>query len=159
MESLVGGPDKFDPFIKAYVLHFKPTGLVSSELFKNFFLEYFAKESQNGNFKDLNWNQWFYTSGMVPVDIFPSCYDHQLHVICTELANIWLTSPLDKLDKKTINTFNEMNSLQKQEFFGILLNSEKVLDENCLSKMDEFYEMSKIKNSEIKFKWLRYVAN
>ncbi|XP_075216534.1 leukotriene A-4 hydrolase [Lycorma delicatula] len=147
LETQVGGPDVFEPFLKKYLDHYKYQSIDTND-FKKFFLEYFDKNEKS---QKVDWDKWLYTPGMPP--IIPD-YDKSLVLPCTELTNKWI-----KWDGSNPNPFTEddlkcFDALQIQEFLAQLL----LANSFTLSKvilMQEIYQLNKYKNSEIRFRWLR----
>merc|ERR1711879_551007 len=64
LESQVGGPAKFAPFIKDYVKRFGGTTLTTDD-FKDFFLNYFKGAP---GLKNIDWDAWLYSTGGRPVE-------------------------------------------------------------------------------------------
>lgn len=66
LETLLGGPDVFERYVKAYVLKFAHQS-ISTEDFKKHLYEYFT-EFENGcklpNLETVDWNAWFFKPGM-----------------------------------------------------------------------------------------------
>ncbi|KAL1110315.1 hypothetical protein AAG570_007848, partial [Ranatra chinensis] len=63
LENLVGGPDVFNPFLKAYIENYKFKS-ITSDHFKAFFLNYFKSHN---DLKEIDWDLWLNSSGMPPV--------------------------------------------------------------------------------------------
>merc|ERR1712088_111994 len=59
LEDTVGGPELFEPFLRAYYEKFKYQSIDSYQ-FKDFFLDYFKDKDLSG----INWEQWFNAPGM-----------------------------------------------------------------------------------------------
>lgn len=62
LQSLVGGPDKFEPFIRHYFETFK-FKTVDSNQFKSLFLSFFKAEEKT---LDIDWDTWLYSPGVPP---------------------------------------------------------------------------------------------
>ncbi|KAI6657704.1 hypothetical protein LOD99_449 [Oopsacas minuta] len=156
LESLVGGPDNFDPFIKAYIDKFKGDGLITTDLFKKFFLEFFSEEVGTGCFSSLDWDNWFYSPGMPAPSIIPSCFDSSLQQPCIELSNRWINISADELATldSSFELYSSLSPLQKRDLLSLLLRADIPLPITHLIKMKTLYNMEDSKNAEIKFKWL-----
>lgn len=156
MESLVGGPERFDPFIKAYTEKFKGDGLITSDLFKMFFLEFFSEEAGAGTFSCLDWEAWFYSPGLPVPSIIPSCFDSSLQQPCIDLKNTWISVSADELATLdvTLEIYSFLSPLQKLYMFSLLLRAELPLPVTHLTKMKSLYNLQDSKNAEIRFKWL-----
>ena len=59
LQGLVGGPDKFEPFLKDYLQHFKFQTLTTDD-FKSYFLNHFQDTPA---VKDIDWQTWLYAPG------------------------------------------------------------------------------------------------
>ena len=57
--QLVGGPERWNPFMKAYISKFR-FGTVNSLQFKAFFLEFFADVPKAS---EVDWQTWYYGRG------------------------------------------------------------------------------------------------
>jgi leukotriene-A4 hydrolase len=65
LEDLLGGPEIFEKFLRAYIEKFKYQSLVTDD-FKDFLHEYFSKENSEDLAK-INWDAWLYGEGMPPI--------------------------------------------------------------------------------------------
>jgi leukotriene-A4 hydrolase len=59
LQTLVGGPEKFEPFMKAYIEKFA-LATVTTDEFREFLLEYFLDVQA---LQDLDWDTWLYKPG------------------------------------------------------------------------------------------------
>jgi len=84
LQELVGGEEKFDPFLRAYLTLFK-FKTVTSDGFKEFFLTHFKDVDA---VKSIDWEAWFYQPGMPPVT---NAYDTTLGTQALDLAKRWHT--------------------------------------------------------------------
>lgn len=146
LEELVGGPALFEPFLKVYLQHFKLKSIGTDD-FKNFFLNYFEKNTDATS--KIDWQSWLHTPGMPLVE--PK-FDSTLRNTCESLAKRWEVwsginqCPFDRQD------LDGLSSLQKQVFISFLIDSEP-FPVWKLEKMDELYGFGKSANSEILFRW------
>ncbi|CAH1265432.1 LTA4H [Branchiostoma lanceolatum] len=150
LEELVGGPEKFEPFLRKYIETFKYKCLDTEE-WKAFLLDYFKKEVSEGLFDNVDWKAWLHTPGMPPVK--PS-YDTTLADVCSALCQRWSQATPDNLDQFSPQDLEGMSPGQKTEFLAQLL-LKPPLSIQHIEKMDQVYGMSANNNSEIKFRWLR----
>lgn len=147
LEELAGGPEKFDPFLRAYLQKFKYKSIGTDD-FKEYLYEYFP---QNENLKKVDWDTWLKKPGMPPV--IPD-YKTSLEETCTDLCKKWVkwaeceSCPFSATDLKNLS------SLQLKEFLAQLLE-EKPLSLEKLKTMERIYKLNSVKNSEIRFRWLR----
>jgi len=145
LENVAGGPGAFKGFIKAYVEKFGGTTLTSQD-FKNFYIEYFTKNNPEVCLDNIDWNSWFYGVGGV---LIKNNFDDTL------------VEQVKKLEEKILA--NEDYS--KDDIKGwipaqifvlldrLLLAKESKVDVRMLVKMDLVLEFSKTQNSEIRFRW------
>ncbi|CAL4059387.1 unnamed protein product, partial [Meganyctiphanes norvegica] len=148
LETLVGGPKEFEPFLKAYIEKFKYKCL-TSEMFKSFLLEFFV--DKKSVFDEVDWNTWWKTPGMPPIK--PQ-FDETLSTACTELQMRWMAwyvgteFPFHADDFKNLSTDQAIMFLQQ-------LLEEEPLPIVKLEKMDEVYSLSSFNNAEIRYRWIR----
>lgn len=152
LESTVGGPEKFEPFLKMYLEKYKFKS-IDTDVFKTEFEMYFAKNLNN--LEKIDWNKWLNEPGMPPK--IPE-YDRSLVEICEKLKKKWIN--FDENSGNFEETFgkkdiSEMNSNQIDHFLQLLLEHDIPLSISKLEIMDKIYNLSNLKNAEIKFRWLR----
>ncbi|ELT87749.1 hypothetical protein CAPTEDRAFT_162472 [Capitella teleta] len=147
LEQLLGGPEIFEPFLRAYIDEFKYKSIDTNE-WKTFLYKFFKNQSKV--LDTVDWNAWFNLPGMPPVK--PN-FDHSLADACQSLASLW-SSASDDLSAFCADDIANMSSFQLREFLSILLDG-SVLPEKKIIRMDEVYQLSVMQNSEIKFRWLR----
>ncbi|KAK2577166.1 hypothetical protein KPH14_003323 [Odynerus spinipes] len=149
LEQLLGGSEVFEPFLRSYLNTFKYKSIVTAD-WKEYLYKYFSNKTEL--LDSVDWNAWLYTPGMPP--IIPN-YDKSLAIVCTELAQKWIswdentTSPFNKTDLQNLTT------LQKITFLAELRASSTTLSLKKLKTMQDIYDLDSIKNSEIRFLWLR----
>ncbi|XP_064078786.1 leukotriene A-4 hydrolase-like isoform X2 [Macrobrachium nipponense] len=148
LESLVGGPGEFEPFLRAYLDKFKFKS-ITSDTFKDFLLEYFADKKTV--LEKVDWNLWWHTPGMPP---HKPEFDETLAATCTDLRQRWVNWDPSKECSFVKNDLDDMSSNQISQWLAQLLECEP-LSITKLEKMEELYGMSSRNNAEIKFRWLR----
>jgi leukotriene-A4 hydrolase len=147
LEEVVGGPDQFEPFLRKYFDTFKFKSIDSDD-FKSFFLEHFA---DNAAIKSVDWNAWLYCPGMPPK--IPK-YNISLAENCTKIMNqfcCWdekVTCPIENTHVKNLTADEIIYFLQQ-------ILEQKPLTANKLEHLDKLFQFSKVRNAEIKFRWLR----
>ncbi|XP_014672522.1 PREDICTED: leukotriene A-4 hydrolase-like [Priapulus caudatus] len=148
LETLLGGAEVFEAWLRHYVNHFQYKSLTTDE-WRHLLYDYFADK------KDLldsvDWDAWLYAPGMPPVQ--PN-YDLTLADACVSLSRRWLEAPLNKLDQFSGDDVKTMNSRQLRELLALLL-VEEPLPIAKLEAMDTLYGFSAMMNAEIRFRWLR----
>ncbi|CAB3376269.1 Hypothetical predicted protein [Cloeon dipterum] len=151
LETLLGGNDAFVPFIKAYCQNFKGQP-IDTDMFRSFLYEFFA--SKKAVLDSVDWQTWFYGTGMPPV--IPQ-YDMTLSEECTKLADRWLKCPDKEVDSLYSGPgFKDLSPLQQREFLDQLeLSEHQMISVTKLRKMEEWYNMKSMRNTESKYRWLR----
>ncbi|GLV43345.1 uncharacterized protein CBL_03888 [Carabus blaptoides fortunei] len=148
IESVVGGPAEFEPFLKQYLDTFKYRSIDTDD-FKQAFLKHF---NDKASVKQIDWQTWLFGTGMPPV--IPD-YDKTLVDVCITLRDKWfswnVSSDPSVFSPKDIA---EMNSNQLDYFLQLLLDSEP-LPLAKLQHMETVYKLNDTNNAEIKFRWIR----
>ncbi|XP_046491533.1 leukotriene A-4 hydrolase [Neodiprion pinetum] len=149
IEQLLGGPEVFEPFLKSYLNTYKYKSIVTLT-WKGYLYDYFKDKVDVLN--SIDWDTWLYRPGMPPV--IPA-YDTTLTQVCRELADRWL-----HWDENTTSPFNmsditKLSSNQKIEFLAELLLANETLSQKKLEVMNQVYKFDPMKNSEIRFQWIR----
>lgn len=148
LEELVGGPDNFDPFLKAYLEEFQYKSIDTAD-FRKYFYEYFGSDPK---YVEIDWDTWLFSPGMPPV--IPN-YKSPLEDDCIQLKNKWVTWNEHDAEKTfSKSDIEKLISPQIQEFLSLLL-LEKPLSITKLQAMEKVYEFNSNKNSEVRFRWLR----
>ncbi|KAL3847158.1 hypothetical protein ACJMK2_018086, partial [Sinanodonta woodiana] len=148
LENLLGGPEVFEPFLRAYIEKFKYQSL-DTNTWKDFLYSYFHSEIDKLNTVD--WETWFRGVGMPPVH--PS-YDDSMAQVCEGLAERWSSAPEEDLSQFTSEDLRLLLSVQVRDFL-VRLNNKPVLSLNKVKKMEEMYGFNRIHNAEIRYQWLR----
>lgn len=147
LESTVGGPEKFEPFLRAYFETFKYKSIETSD-FQKFFQNYFSTVEA---IQTIAWKTWLYTPGM-PL-LIPE-YDKSLALVCDVLLKkfcTWTgheTCPITAEDSKKLIPEQLIYFLQK-------LSEAEKQSIHKLKVLSDLFEIEKIKNAEIKFRWLK----
>ncbi|KAI8899592.1 leukotriene A4 hydrolase [Globomyces pollinis-pini] len=148
LEQLVGGPEIFEPYVKAHVVEFSHKAITTTD-FKEFLFKYF-REFDNGSklsfIESVDYELWFHGPGMPPVD---NAFSRELVENCQILADSWLG---DVLPTNSTQMWDEMQTNQRVMFFDILI-AKAPLSHETLNALDLAYKLSSIKNSEVRFKW------
>ncbi|XP_070557997.1 leukotriene A-4 hydrolase-like [Ptychodera flava] len=150
LETLVGGPEVFEPFLRSYVDNFKYECLTTAE-WKDYLFTFFDDKVKEGVFDEVDWNAWFNTPGMPPLK--PE-YDTTMSDACIALSRRWREASIDELDQFTADDLNDFTTGQKIEFLAQFL-LEEALSLDQLKAMEKCYGFNSSKNSEIRFRWYR----
>ena len=100
LEGVVGGPEVFDPWMKAFLQAYKFQAITSWDMVDHF-TSYFAGGAHGGEPIDVSsivdWDAWFFNPGMPHV---ANEFDTTLRDACDSLADQWVFSP-DRVAKST----------------------------------------------------------
>uniref|UniRef100_A0A8C5MUF6 Leukotriene A-4 hydrolase n=1 Tax=Leptobrachium leishanense TaxID=445787 RepID=A0A8C5MUF6_9ANUR len=145
LEQLLGGPDVFLGFLKAYIQRFAYK-TVTTDDWKAFLYSYFKDKTDI--LDKVDWKGWMHTPGMPPVQ--PK-YDMTLANACTALANKWIEAKESDLSSFSSEDLKDLSSYQRTEFLTQLLLHEP-LPVSHVKRMQEVYIFNDVKNSEIRFR-------
>ncbi|XP_071157217.1 leukotriene A-4 hydrolase-like isoform X1 [Mytilus edulis] len=148
LETILGGPDEFEPFLKAYIEKFKYKSIDSTQ-WKDFLFSFF--QSKVDVLNKVDWDTWFSAVGMPPIK--PE-YDESLAVPCQELCDKWSARSDSDLSQFSANDITKLTSNQIRIFLYKVLLLESPLSLIKVKKMEELYKFNDRKNSEIRLKWL-----
>uniref|UniRef100_A0A8V0Y6Q3 Leukotriene A-4 hydrolase n=1 Tax=Gallus gallus TaxID=9031 RepID=A0A8V0Y6Q3_CHICK len=148
LEQLLGGPDVFIGFLKAYVQQFAYKSIVTDE-WKTFLYSYFKDKVDILN--KVDWNSWLHAPGMPPVK---PTYDMTLTNACVALSQRWIQAKESDLGSFSSADLKGISSHQLIEFLALLL-LEAPLPLSHVKRMQQVYDFNAISNSEIRFRWLR----
>lgn len=146
LEQLLGGPEEFDPWLRAYIDKHKYQS-IDTDTFKAFLYSYF--HAKKDLLDTVDWESWFHKPGMPPVT---NKFDSTLVDAAIALANNWL-QPAEGWTGAAAD-IADFSSKQMQVFLATLLAGE-TLSTDVVGAMDAAYGFSDSKNSEVKFRWQR----
>ncbi|KFZ51873.1 Leukotriene A-4 hydrolase, partial [Antrostomus carolinensis] len=126
LEQLLGGPDVFIGFLKAYIQQFAYKSIVTED-----------------------WKKCLYSYFKDKVG-----YDETLANACVALSQRWIKAKESDLGSFSSADLKEMSSHQLIEFLALLL-LEAPLPVSHVQRMQQVYDFNAIHNSEIRFRWLR----
>ncbi|XP_038612397.1 leukotriene A-4 hydrolase [Tachyglossus aculeatus] len=148
LEQLLGGPEVFLGFLKAYIQNFSYKSVATDE-WKAFLYSYFKDKVDV--LDTVDWNAWLHSPGMPPVK--PK-YDMTLTNACIALSQRWIKASEGDLNSFCSADLKEMSSHQLVEFLAQLL-LKAPLPVSHVKRMQEVYNFNAVRNSEIRFRWLR----
>ncbi|XP_012874414.1 PREDICTED: leukotriene A-4 hydrolase [Dipodomys ordii] len=148
LEQLLGGPEVFLGFLKAYVEKFSYKSITTDD-WKNFLYSHFKDKVDVLN--QVDWNAWLYSPGLPPVK--PN-YDMTLTNACIALSQRWITAKEEDLSSFNAADLKDLSSHQLNEFLAQMLQRAP-LPLGHIKRMQEVYNFNAINNSEIRFRWLR----
>ncbi|OTF73638.1 hypothetical protein BLA29_006133 [Euroglyphus maynei] len=158
LEQKLGGPQVFEPFLKAYIDKFKFQSIVTDD-FRQFLHDYFRSDSKKiETLNSVDWDRWLYSPGMPTV--IPD-YDKTLLMASVNLATKWLNAEEKDIDSDhfPLDEFKSLDTIQQKLFF---IQIENRLNESTttttmaqkLSRMSELYELNSVKNCEVINEWI-----
>jgi leukotriene-A4 hydrolase len=126
---------------------------LTSDDFKQFFCEHFAAK----DLSQIDWDAWFYTPGMPPVDTSVN-YDTTLAESSIALATKWTsddTKECAKGDLEGWTTPQIVLFLEKCQSMSASKDGPRptTMSVALLDQMDELYSLTASRNSEIRFRW------
>ncbi|XP_036368514.1 leukotriene A-4 hydrolase-like [Octopus sinensis] len=150
LEDLVGGPEVFEPFLKAYIEHFKYHS-INSHQWKEFLLSYFTEKGKGSALRRVNWNDWFFETGMPAV---PISYQSCLADACQQLSEIWCSTGDSNFGQFSSSDLDQFSTPQTLEFLNQLMEQDP-FSLTKIAHMESAYHLFSQGNSEILFRWLR----
>lgn len=145
LETLVGGPEVFQAFMKSYIQNYKFQS-VTSEDFKQYFINYFKDQPSKEAIDKIDWTNWFNKPGM---PLIPNKFDQTLANESKDLAQKWVSGT--KGSKADIANW----SAGQIVVFLDVLNSSTPLSHEILDNIDAAYNFTASKNAEIRFRWYK----
>ncbi|KAG0053628.1 Leukotriene A-4 hydrolase [Gryganskiella cystojenkinii] len=157
LEKHLGGPSVFEPYLRAHVQEFAGRS-INTDDWKAFLYSFMEKTFGQEKVNLLNkvdWSTWLDGTGMPPVE---NKFDDTLARTCTCLCKKWDDSRSNHQSSPAPGTFSsadvaEFSSTQKVVFLEKVAELEPALPHGHLEKMDELYELTRVKNSEIRLRW------
>ncbi|KAG8513983.1 Leukotriene A-4 hydrolase [Galemys pyrenaicus] len=145
LEQLLGGPEVFLGFLKAYVKKFSYKSITTDD-WKDFLYAHFKDKVDLLN--QVDWNAWLHSPGMPPVK--PN-YDMTLTNACIALGQRWITAKEEDLNSFSVADLKDLSSHQLNEFLAQMLQRAP-LPLGHIKRMQEVYNFNAINNSEIRFR-------
>ncbi|KAK3778253.1 hypothetical protein RRG08_060179 [Elysia crispata] len=153
LEQLLGGPEIFEPFLRAYIERFKYQS-ISTQDWKDYLFEYFSSQEDQQKLQAVEWETWFQGLGMPPCQP-----DYDGALLLEEpsrvLSQRWITQPEGDLAVFSKDDMNNWPSLLVRQFLQFLLDEENSLPLVKVIQMEQVYSFNAVKNSEVRFRWLR----
>lgn len=151
LETILGGPEVFEPYLKAHVETFSHKSITTND-FKDFLFKYFSLGEKSDKIKILesvDWEAWFHKPGM---PIIQNNFDDSLAKVCIKLANDWDSSRNTKSYPINNKDFMDLSANQKIMFLEKMMEK-PAFPIHVLEAMNTLYQISEISNAEIKFRW------
>lgn len=158
LESLVGGPELMNPFLRAHCDRFA-NSVVNCFVWKEFFLNYFKDKVAAEKLDSIDWGLWLDKPGMPPVK--PD-FDQSL-VAETKVLAKKVLEDVTQIKKEDIQHYD---SSQTVVFLETLVDAQAALSAEektgkfveTLNKLDDILSLSSSKNSEIRLRWCTLVV-
>ena len=150
LESILGGPSVFEPYLKAHVEKFSHKSITTHDFYEFIFEFYGSQPDKLSILKGVNWEGWFHGEGMPLVE---NTFDDSLAQSCISLALEWEHGSQNGSLPNNKSQFDSLNSNQKIMFLEKML-LKPPFPTSTLSHMMSLYDMKSIQNAEIKFRWL-----
>uniref|UniRef100_A0A2I3H787 Leukotriene A4 hydrolase n=1 Tax=Nomascus leucogenys TaxID=61853 RepID=A0A2I3H787_NOMLE len=112
LEQLLGGPEIFLGFLRAYVEKFSYKSITTDD-WKDFLYSYFKDKVDVLN--QVDWNAWLYSPGLPPIK--PN-YDMTLTNACIALSQRWIIAKEDDLNSFNATDLKDLSSHQLNEFLA-----------------------------------------
>lgn len=151
LETLLGGPKMFEPFLKAYIENFKYKSIGTKD-WKDFLYQYFSSEEDQRKLNSVEWEIWLYGQGIPP---YNPQYDTSLAEPVKALSQRWIEATDEQLDGFTPGDINNVSSELVKEFISLLFLANPPVSLVKVKQLERVYNLNQIKNSEIRFKWQR----
>eukprot|EP01029_Cantina_marsupialis_P028276 TRINITY_DN775948_c0_g1_i1.p1 TRINITY_DN775948_c0_g1~~TRINITY_DN775948_c0_g1_i1.p1 ORF type:complete len:661 (+),score=196.27 TRINITY_DN775948_c0_g1_i1:322-2304(+) len=147
LETLVGGAKAFNPFLLRFIEVFAHKTLTSAD-FRVAFLQYF----RDLDLSAIDWDAWFRSTGNCPVE---NEFDRSLLDEANMVADAWIAFSPETEIIRSENDIITWPCAQQQVFMKRLMQSAASISIDTVMALDEKFNLSNVKNSEIKFCWQR----
>ncbi|KAI1316324.1 Leukotriene A-4 hydrolase [Mortierella claussenii] len=156
LEKHLGGAEVFEPYLRAHVQEFAGRS-INTDDWKTFLYSFMEKNHGQEKVDLLNkvdWETWLSGAGMPPVD---NKFDDTLARACNCLCKKWDDSR-HEAHPTTSNTglssedIKDFSSTQTVVFLEKMTDLEP-LSHGHLELMDELYQLTPVKNAEIRLRW------
>ncbi|KAI9269391.1 peptidase family M1-domain-containing protein [Sporodiniella umbellata] len=151
IEKTVGGPSVFEPYMKAHVENFASKSITTEQWIDHLFsyMETHHGKETVEKLNTIDFDRWINGTGMPHVD--PQ-FDTSLADACYDLAKRWNEAREDDLSSFSPKDVENFSSTQKIVLLERLTDCEP-FPHRLLEKMDELYNMTPIRNADVRFRW------
>ncbi|CAG8635662.1 17827_t:CDS:10 [Acaulospora morrowiae] len=150
IEQVVGGPEFFEPYMKAHIEEFAGKSIVTND-WKNFLYSFMEKNygsAKKDALDKIDWNGWLHATGMPPLK---NEFDQTLSKECNELAERSECGNFAEFSPADIEKFT---ALQKMAFLDYLSEFSS-FPHSAIVAIDKVYNFTAVKNVEISYRWLK----
>ncbi|CAB4380433.1 unnamed protein product [Rhizophagus irregularis] len=152
IQKVVGGPEFFEPYMKAHVKEFAGKSITTDE-WKNFLYSFMEKNfgsEKKDTLDTIDWKGWLNSPGMPPVK---NEFDQTLAKACNELAKRWNSAnSKGQFEEFSTSDIENFTSEQKIVFLERILEYQP-LSHPAIIAMDKVYKFTTVHNSELRFRW------
>ncbi|KAF9586325.1 Leukotriene A-4 hydrolase [Lunasporangiospora selenospora] len=145
-------PYVFEPYLRAHVQEFAGRS-INTDDWKAFLYSFMEKtfgQEKVDLLNQVDWNAWISGVGMPPVD---NKFDQTLAKACNCLCKKWDESRHEKAPSEfSPKDLEDFSPTQKLVFLERVSELE-ALPHTHLDLMDELYQLTTVRNSEIRFRW------
>jgi len=142
------GQQIFEEFLHSYIQKYS-YGCVTSQDFKNYFLEFFSPRVEKSVINQIDWETWFYAPGMPKIE---NKFDTSLATLVYDLKHRWLENNGAGASPEDISNWS---AGQKMLFLDELLTAPAALSIPLLGQLEALYKFNETKNFEILFRFCR----
>mmetsp|Transcript_16064 Transcript_16064/g.27698 ORF Transcript_16064/g.27698 Transcript_16064/m.27698 type:complete len:619 (-) Transcript_16064:380-2236(-) len=146
LETLVGGPEAMQAWLKAYFSAFRGKSVSVAQM-KQHLLQFFRDVPA---IQSVDWNVWLLQPGLPPFDP-RTLYDLSLTTAPADLAHKWHHHP--PIEDALAADVAEMLPKQVMYFLDVLMQTALPLPHATLDAMERAYGFSSAPNVEIAFRW------
>jgi len=158
LEKHLGGATVFEPYLRAHVQEFAGRSINTDDwkAFLYSFMERTFGQEKVDLLNQVDWPAWLSGTGMPPVN---NHFDDTLARACTCLSKKWDDSRAHgHAESPAPGVFSaddiaEFSSTQKVVFLEKVADLEPTLPHGYLDTMDTLYQLTNVKNSEIRLRW------
>ncbi|CAG8521677.1 7152_t:CDS:10 [Ambispora leptoticha] len=152
IEKIVGGPQVFEPYMKAYVKQFMGRSITTDD-WKDYLFKY-MEENHGPEKKEallkIDWDRWINAPGLPPVK---NEFDQTFSKACSQLAKRWDDARNnDTFEGFSPNDIKDFNSNQKMVFLQRLFECPP-FPYKAIEALDKVYNLTNVMNSEVRFWW------
>jgi len=137
LETLVGGPAVFDPFLRSYIAEHAYKS-ITSEVFVGYFKSHFPNV-------EVDWRGWLTTPGM-PL-VIPK-YDDSRQQKSIEVAKAWSNGDISEKERESLSSKQVISTLT-------LLHTYDDVTLDTVKQLDSTFHFGDSQNAEILFAWCR----
>lgn len=157
-QNVVQSEEVMENFMRDYVKKFEFSTLTHND-FKEFLIGYFSNKTEIAErLAKVDFDQWFYSTGMPPVDVSQQV-DRSMAEASLSLAAKWKEDPAKGFEGAAAADVEGWSTKQRllflDELYDSLVDEKKSLSPDALAKLGSVYGIDESKNCEILFRYYR----